>query len=207
LQPTGCSACAGAKRTAPLNNSSCSIAPVGSRRGARATRPRAAHPPDAGGPPAQRRVLHQDLFPQLSEALADRGAEADLTAPLMPSFGQIGEPRLFDRNETKLEILATTRCCADAGSRSGDEIRRALRRGAPMTWKFNPTEKRGLLVMPEMLGGQNHLLCLAASNTFTAKPEDAGDRHGARTRDRLIRFDGPSPPNVSSRASCPRSMA
>jgi hypothetical protein len=47
--------------------------------------------------------------------------------------GQLGEHRLFDRNETKLEILAPTRCCTDAGSRSGEEIRKALRRGEPMT--------------------------------------------------------------------------
>jgi hypothetical protein len=130
-------------------------------------------------------------FPELSEALSDMGAEADLTAPVdaiirsegvvfddrhslrLAGKGQIGEHRLFDRNETKLEILAPTRCCADAGSRSGEEIRTALRRGEPMTWKFNPTEKRVVLVMPEMLGGQSHLLCLAGSYTFTAKPEDA----------------------------------
>jgi hypothetical protein len=130
-------------------------------------------------------------FPELAEALADMGAEADLTAPVeavirsegvvfddrhslrLAGKGQIGEHRLFDRDETKLEILAPTRCCADAGSLSGDDIKAALRRGEPMTWKFNPTEKRVVLVMPEMLGGQSHLLCLVGSYTFTAKPEDA----------------------------------
>ena len=130
-------------------------------------------------------------FPELAEALADMGAEADLTAPVeavirsqgvvfddrhslrLAGKGQLGEHRLFDRNETRLEILAPTRCCADAGSLSGDEIKAALRRGEPMTWKFNPTEKRVVLVLPEMLGGHSHLLCLVGSYTFTAKPEDA----------------------------------
>jgi hypothetical protein len=130
-------------------------------------------------------------FPELSEALTDMGAEADLAAPVdavirsegmvfddrhslrLAGRGELGEHRLFDRNETKLEILAPTRCCADAGSKSGEEIRAALRRGEPMTWKFNPTEKRVVLVLPEMLGGQSHLLCLVGSYTFTAKPEEA----------------------------------
>jgi hypothetical protein len=79
-------------------------------------------------------------FPELSEALTDMGAEPDLTAPVdavirsegvvfddrhslrLAGKGEIGEHRLFDRNETKLEILAPSRCCADAGSRSGEEI-------------------------------------------------------------------------------------
>jgi hypothetical protein len=37
---------------------------------------------------------------------------------------------------------------------------------------FNPTERRGVLVMPASLGGQSHLLCLVGSYTFTAKPEN-----------------------------------
>jgi hypothetical protein len=139
-------------------------------------------------------------FPELSEALSDMGAEPDVTAPVdaivrsegivvderhslrLAGKGQLGEHRLFDRNETKLEILAPTRCCADAGSRSGEEIRKALRRGEPMTWMFNPTEKRVVLVMPESLGGQSHLLCLVGSYTFTAKPENVTEEVTAPER-------------------------
>ena len=130
-------------------------------------------------------------FPELSEALTDMGAEADLTASVdaiirsegvvfddrhslrLAGKGEFGEHRLFDRNEAKLEILAPTRCRADAGSQSGEKIKAALRRGEPMTWMFNPTEKRVVLVLPETLGGHSHLLCLVGSYTFTAKPDDA----------------------------------
>jgi hypothetical protein len=129
----------------------------------------------------------QISFPELSETLSDMGVEAELTAPVdavirsegmvfddhsfrLAGKGRIGEHRLFDRDETKLEILAPTRCRPDAVSRSGEEIHAALLAGEPVSWNFNPTEKRVVLELPKSLGGESQLLCLAGSYTFTAVP-------------------------------------
>ena len=124
-------------------------------------------------------------FPELSEILADLGADTAITAPVdaiirsegvvfedhsfrLSGKGEISPHRLFDRAETKLEILAPTKCKPDIISRSGSEICAALLNGEPVSWNFNPEEKRVVLVLPEALGGHSHLLCLAGSYTFTA---------------------------------------
>jgi hypothetical protein len=137
-------------------------------------------------------------FPELSEILSEMGADAGITAPVeaiirshgivfedhsfrLAGEGEIIEHRLFDRFETKLDILAPTKCKPDAVSRSGAEICDALLHGEPVSWNFNPTEKRVVLVLPEALGGQSHLLCIAGSYTFTATPESTNAMVGSET--------------------------
>ena len=51
-------------------------------------------------------------------------------------------------------------------SRSGAEVYDALLRGEPVSWGFNPTEKRVVLTFPKFLGGQTYILCIAGSYTF-----------------------------------------
>jgi len=51
-------------------------------------------------------------------------------------------------------------------SRSGAEIHDALFNGAPVSWGFNPKERRVVLTLPELLGGRTHVLCIAGSYTF-----------------------------------------
>jgi hypothetical protein len=46
-------------------------------------------------------------------------------------------------------------------------VRKALLSGTPVTWGFNPKEKRVELTLPESLGGGTHILCIAGSYTFT----------------------------------------
>jgi len=52
-------------------------------------------------------------------------------------------------------------------ARSGDEVRQALRDGRPVSWGFNPTEKRVELTLPKVLGGETHILCIAGKYTLT----------------------------------------
>jgi hypothetical protein len=54
-------------------------------------------------------------------------------------------------------------------SRSGAEIRKALFSGEPVTWGFNPKEKRVVLTLPKHLGGRTYELCIAGSYTFVAR--------------------------------------
>jgi hypothetical protein len=54
-------------------------------------------------------------------------------------------------------------------SRSGDVVRDALLAGRPVSWGFNPLEKRVVLTLPSSLGGATHILCIAGSYTFTAR--------------------------------------
>ncbi|HEV7673719.1 MAG TPA: hypothetical protein VGQ12_04230 [Candidatus Angelobacter sp.] len=54
--------------------------------------------------------------------------------------------------------------------RSGAEIFKALIEGEPVTWRFNPKEKRVILTLPKHLGGQTYELCIAGSYTFVARP-------------------------------------
>ena len=127
-------------------------------------------------------------FPELFEILNDMGADPDLTAPVevivrshgvvfedhsfrLAGKGKLTGHRLFDRDETKIDILAPTRCRPDVVSRTGEEIHAALINGESVSWNFNPTERRVILVLPESLGGRSHELCLAGSYTFTAIPE------------------------------------
>jgi hypothetical protein len=140
---------------------------------------------DAGNVNVEFRV--RIAFPELSEILTDLGAEPGLAAPVdavirstgvvfedhsfrLAGKGEIAEHMLFDREQTKIDVLAPTKCRPDAVSRSGPEICSALLGGEPVSWNFNPTEKRVVLVLPEALGGESHLLCLAGSYTFTAVP-------------------------------------
>jgi hypothetical protein len=54
-------------------------------------------------------------------------------------------------------------------SRSGGEVRDALFAGRPVSWGFNPQERRVVLTLPSSLGGETHILCIAGSYTFTAR--------------------------------------
>jgi hypothetical protein len=51
-------------------------------------------------------------------------------------------------------------------SRSGAEVYEALLKGEPVSWGFNPTEKRVVLTFPKFLGGETYVLCIAGSYTF-----------------------------------------
>ena len=53
-------------------------------------------------------------------------------------------------------------------SRSGAEVYDALLKGEPVSWGFNPTEKRVVLTFPKFLGGETYILCIAGSYTFVA---------------------------------------
>lgn len=58
-------------------------------------------------------------------------------------------------------------------SRSGVEVFEALLNGQPVSWGFNPQEKRVDLTLPEALGGETHVLCIAGYYTFTlTAPEE-----------------------------------
>jgi hypothetical protein len=135
-------------------------------------------------------------FPELSEILSDMGAEPEMVAPVnaiirsqgavfddhsfrLAGKGILGEHRLFNPDETRIEILAPTRCRPDNTGFTGGEIRTALHSGQPVRWNFNPTEKRVKLTLPEVLGGRTYSLCLAGSYTFTGTGEGAGMRAGA----------------------------
>jgi hypothetical protein len=126
----------------------------------------------------------QIQFPELAEILEDMGAEPEVYAPLdtiirskgsvfedhslrLAGKGTIGSHRLFTPSETRIEIRAPSQCKPDAGSGSGDQIREALLRGEPVSWNFNPAEKRVVFTLPESLGGETHELCLAGSYTLT----------------------------------------
>lgn len=79
-------------------------------------------------------------FPELSEILADTGAEEDMTVPVdavirsqgvvfddhsfrLADKGELGEHRLFDPTQPSIDILAPTRCRPDGVSRPAEEIR------------------------------------------------------------------------------------
>lgn len=55
-------------------------------------------------------------------------------------------------------------------SRSGAEVRDALMRGQPVSWGFNPKERRVVLKLPRAFGGEEHILCIAGHYTFVARP-------------------------------------
>ncbi|HYL99027.1 MAG TPA: hypothetical protein VEZ90_08750 [Blastocatellia bacterium] len=59
-------------------------------------------------------------------------------------------------------------------SRSGAEVRDALLNGQPVSWGFNPTEKRVVLTLPQALGGETHILCIKGFYTFTVPHEVRG---------------------------------
>jgi hypothetical protein len=132
------------------------------------------------------RVLIQ--FPELSEILDDMGAEPELTVPVeavvrssgvvfddhsfrLSGKADLREHELFDRDETRIEITAPTRCKPGV-EMTGDQIRETLLKGQSVSWNFNPTEKRVILALPKNLGGETHHLCLAGSYTFTAVPAE-----------------------------------
>ena len=54
-------------------------------------------------------------------------------------------------------------------SRSGSEVREALFSGKSVSWGFNPHEKRVVLKLPPLLGGETQILCIAGGYTFTAR--------------------------------------
>lgn len=56
-------------------------------------------------------------------------------------------------------------------SRSGAEVRDALLNGRPVSWGFNPKERRVILTFPKILGGETYILCIAGYYTFVARPE------------------------------------
>ena len=53
-------------------------------------------------------------------------------------------------------------------SRSGAEIRDAFLSGEPISWGFNPQEKRVELTLPASLGGGTQVLCIAGFYTLKA---------------------------------------
>src|ERR1700752_3719982 len=55
-------------------------------------------------------------------------------------------------------------------SRSGAEVRDALFNGRPVSWGFNPKERRVILQFPKVLGGEKYVLCIAGYYTFVARP-------------------------------------
>ena len=55
-------------------------------------------------------------------------------------------------------------------SRSGAEVRDALFNGRPVSWGFNPKERRVILTFPKVLGGETYVLCIAGYYTFVARP-------------------------------------
>jgi hypothetical protein len=59
-------------------------------------------------------------------------------------------------------------------SRSGAEVRDALLNGRPVSWGFNPKEKRVILTFPKVLGGETYVLCIAGYYTFVARPAERG---------------------------------
>lgn len=54
-------------------------------------------------------------------------------------------------------------------SRSGAEVHEALLNSQPVSWGFNPKEKRVVLTLPESFGGETHVLCIAGSYTFKGR--------------------------------------
>jgi hypothetical protein len=131
-------------------------------------------------------------FPELTEALEDAGADPSVYAPLnmvirsegavldghclrLAGKGSIDSHRLFDPDQTRVDVRAPSQCKPDAGSGSGDEIREALRTGKSVSWNFNPQEPRVELTLPDALGGKTHLLSLAGSYTLTAADQDVAD--------------------------------
>ena len=55
-------------------------------------------------------------------------------------------------------------------SRSGAEVRDALFNGRPISWGFNPEERRVILTFPKVLGGETYVLCIAGYYTFVGRP-------------------------------------
>jgi hypothetical protein len=54
-------------------------------------------------------------------------------------------------------------------SRSGAEVYESLLKGEPVSWGFNPKEKRVILTFPKALGGETYILCIAGYYTFVAR--------------------------------------
>jgi hypothetical protein len=122
-------------------------------------------------------------IPELFETLEDLGADPELLEPVtavirsegvvfedhsfrLAGKGVIAPHKLFDREHTVIDILAPTRCRPDSIGLSGAEINAALESGRPVTWNFNPTERRVVLDLPGAFGQEKQVLCLAGSYTF-----------------------------------------
>jgi hypothetical protein len=133
----------------------------------------------------------QIVLSELAELLDDIGASPDFAAPvnaiirsqgavftnnhalrLAGKVEEIAEHKIFN-NSTQIDILAPTRCMPSDASRSALEVKDALVRGEPVTWNFNPAERRVVLKLPDDLGGETHVLCLAGSYTLAALPQEA----------------------------------
>jgi hypothetical protein len=54
-------------------------------------------------------------------------------------------------------------------SRTGAEVYESLLKGEPVSWGFNPKEKRVILTFPKALGGETYILCIAGYYTFVAR--------------------------------------
>lgn len=128
-------------------------------------------------------------FPELAETLEDLGADEALYEPVamvirsqgavldghylrLAGIGKINAHRLFDPSQTRIDIHAPSQCKPDAGAGTEAEIKQALRDGIPVSWNFNPAEKRVEIQLPKSLGGETHQVCLSGSYTLAAaKPE------------------------------------
>lgn len=124
-------------------------------------------------------------FPELAETLEDLGADEALYAPIgitirsrgsvldghclrLAGVGTVGANGLVDPGQTRIDIHAPSQCKPDVGTGSAEEIKEALRSGVPVSWNFNPAEKRVEIQFPEELGGETHLVCLSGKYTLAA---------------------------------------
>lgn len=145
---------------------------------------------DAGT--VQVEFLSQVVFPELAETLEELGADPSVYAPVklvirsegavldghclrLAGKGILDSHRLFNPDQTRIDVRAPSQCRPDDVAGSGEEIKEALRDGKSVSWNFNPLEKRVELTLPAALGGETHLLSLAGSYTLTiANPDAAG---------------------------------
>ncbi len=132
----------------------------------------------------------QVSFPELTETLEELGADPSVYAPVkmvirssgsvldghclrLAGKGILAQHRLFNPEQTRIDVRAPSQCKPDIGSGSGEEIKESLRNGKSVSWNFNPAEPRVELTLPQALGGETHLLSLAGSYTLTVAQADA----------------------------------
>ena len=123
-------------------------------------------------------------FPELAELLADIGADPAVYAPIetvirsggsvfddhslrLAGVGTMDPHRVLATEEGRFAIRAPSQCKPELSAGSGPEIRKLLAEGHPVSWHFNPQEKRVSMTLPAGLGGATHELSLSGSYTLT----------------------------------------